>query len=92
MKLELDTIYFVEPRNSAAPRAAIVIKGDDVSVQILGSEDLPSSTADMLDLTDEGTLTENGVKTFFMLLNYICVSGTADRVDLVGYTAKKIEQ
>jgi hypothetical protein len=71
---------------------ALVVKGDTVSVAVIGSQSRPAFQSEMVDLIpgsclNYDTIVLAGIYTFAILPEYIRVTGTADAIEMVGYKA-----
>ena len=76
-------------RGNQNQSVGLVIKGLTASVQVFGSTIKPTQLSDMTDCTDAEILTE-GTWSFTMLPEYVSVSGTADRIDIVNMSYKDL--
>lgn len=68
----------------------ILIKGDTINVDILGSQSKPLTLSDLIDLTESGAVVEEGAYAFTSLPLYLYLSGSADQVEAVGFTIKEV--
>ena len=95
--LQDSTLYKVERINYAGNTGsigAILLYGDSVRVNILGSQVLPDSTDQMVNLKNlivpaqDSTLIDTlGAYGFIIIPNYIFIQGAFDSAEIVGYRA-----
>ena len=85
--MESGKLYKVSPnlaRNGSGIEAVLILKGDTVDVQILGSKSKPSALSDMVDIAGEQIQTA-GAFPFVMLTTYIYIEGTVSVIELENY-------
>lgn len=80
--MEVDRLYKTRRGNQDAT-VALIVKGSTASVQLFVSAGLPEALTDMVDGTDNQTLTE-GTWPFYIFPQYIYFTGTADDIEIVG--------
>lgn len=67
----------------------LILKGT-VNATILGSQARPTALNQMVDITENGAITEAGAYAFQILPDYIYVNGTATTVEIVNYIAEDL--
>lgn len=91
--MEADIVYRLKRKNyqgNTGPTAAIILKGETVDVQVLGSEEYPGGIDALVDLTGQGSIAEAGAYSFWILPEYIYITGTVDAIEIVNYEAEPL--
>ena len=91
--LEAGNLYRLKRQNyqgNTGNYGGLILKGDTVSVTILGSQTKPDFTEDMVDITEDGTIAAAGAYAFILFPEYITISGTVDSIELVNYVAEDL--
>jgi hypothetical protein len=87
--MEVSKLY-KSNRGLQTQTVGFIVKGATASVQILGSDSMPATEADLVDLTD-AQLLDQGSWTFAMVPQYIYFIGTADWIGSVGMNFVEID-
>lgn len=80
--MEVAKLYRLN-RGNQNQNVALVVKGEDASVQVYGSQSRPTQLSDMEDCTDSVIL-DNGFWPFSMLPEYVYFTGAADSIEILG--------
>ena len=93
--MKADTLYKVERLNYAGntgSTGALLLYGDSIRVNILGSQILPDSSNAMVNIyrlilpaQDTSMIDTCGAYSFQILPNFIYFNGAVDSVEIVGY-------
>jgi len=91
--MEVDKLYKVQPQNyrgNTDPSAVLLLKGNSVSIGVLGRQALPAAQADMISLLAGDAIEAEGAYSFELLPRYICFTGSADSIELINYDIEEI--
>lgn len=81
--MELNKVYQTN-RSNQDKTAGILVFGATADVTIYGCQEKPTTIDDMVDLGDGSTTINEGAWPIVLLTEFICVQGTADKLQIVG--------
>ena len=87
--MQVDILYRTK-RGNQDHSAAVLVKGATASIQVYGSQSIPTSLADMVDLSDGATTINEGAWPFIILPEYVYFTGTADSIEQVGFNVEDL--